>query len=102
MADTEAEKNAKAIAKAYADDEVKKYNFLQKFMRISLFRKIYFLITIFMGIGIIVGYAQSFLGPVFGLGWIVILSYFIVNGGFYDIFYFKKKNEVLSESNKKI
>jgi hypothetical protein len=101
MADNEIEERAKTIAKTYADAEVKKYNFIDKFMRVSLFRKLLFLFGVFMGIGLIAGYAQSFLGPVLGLAWIIILSYSVVNGGFYDIYYFKKKQEVLAELTKK-
>lgn len=101
MATNEIEEKARTIAKEYADAEVKKFNFFEKFMRISLFRKLLFLWGVFMGIGLIAGYSQSLLGPIFGLAWIAVLSYFIVAGGFYDIFYFKKKNEVLAELNKK-
>ncbi len=105
MVETETEKKARASAKEYADQEVKKYNFLQKFMKISLFRKIVFLIGVYLGIGLVFGWTTPTIsGPVgfvLALGWITLVSYFVVVGGFYDIFYFKKKKEFLEASTKK-
>jgi hypothetical protein len=81
--------------------------FLDKFMHVSLFRKTMFVVLVLIGLSEIFGggpvqpVIPGLIGFFIAICWIALLAVCVVDGGFYDLFYFKKKNEVLGIPVKK-